>query len=188
MSELKACPFCGGKAEVGTCGQAVNDNLTYYVQCDNCDVRPCTMNCDTEAEAVSDWNKRAPTPPQALMPEIKRWMCLCGRMEPESETYPSLDRYIKESDFQSYILGATPGAQSPEREWMPIETAPNHGYHLLADSSAPHLSGIFLGQVLDGRPWNVWTGEHVKADLWMPLILPLAQAGQKRKTEGEHAD
>ena len=52
MTELKPCPFCGGKAEA----IRVYAN-EWYVQCTIC---PCTMigGYYTEKEAIESWNKR----------------------------------------------------------------------------------------------------------------------------------
>ena len=52
MSELKPCPFCGGKAQLGT---AINFRGTeYYVAC-SC----CAINfTSSREEAISKWNHR----------------------------------------------------------------------------------------------------------------------------------
>ena len=52
VSELKPCPFCGGKAEVHYRGER-----RYEVWCSKC---PCSLNCDYDNEdlAVMCWNKR----------------------------------------------------------------------------------------------------------------------------------
>ena len=50
MSELKPCPFCGGKAECFTV------NSASWVYCTDC--RCETWGCDTPEEAIATWNKR----------------------------------------------------------------------------------------------------------------------------------
>lgn len=51
MSELKPCPFCGGKAECFTV------NSASWVYCTDC--RCETWVCDTPEEAIAAWNRRA---------------------------------------------------------------------------------------------------------------------------------
>ena len=53
--KLKPCPFCGGKAKVGTTG------YSYKVYCDtpSCDVRPNTRFHKTRENAIKAWNRRA---------------------------------------------------------------------------------------------------------------------------------
>ena len=53
MSELKPCPFCGGKAWVI---QILED--LYAVECRKCWTRTGTYQ-PTEAEAIKVWNRRA---------------------------------------------------------------------------------------------------------------------------------
>ena len=49
---LESCPFCGGLAKL--------DSKYHQVSCGNplCDVRPQTWLCDTDEEAIADWNRR----------------------------------------------------------------------------------------------------------------------------------
>lgn len=55
--ELKPCPFCGGKAKVGTTG------THYKVYCFNpaCDIRPNTSFFKDMKFAIAAWNRRAET-------------------------------------------------------------------------------------------------------------------------------
>lgn len=64
--------------------------------------------------------------------------------------------------------------------WQGIESAPNRGYHLLCIPTKPHLSGIFLGQVVDGRPWNPGKGWVDEATLWMPIVAPPAHTNKEQ--------
>lgn len=56
-SELMNCPFCGGKAVSSKDGS--QDGDFYVVECEACfDVK---FKCLTEAEAITQWNTRAPS-------------------------------------------------------------------------------------------------------------------------------
>jgi Lar family restriction alleviation protein len=53
MTELKPCPFCGGKAE--TYDYYFNE---WYIGCVECS---CDLGVfDTKEEAIEAWNKRVP--------------------------------------------------------------------------------------------------------------------------------
>lgn len=60
MSELKPCPFCGGKAELRE--ERVNGYTKYFISCenDNCNVVVETMSRvgNTAAQAVEAWESR----------------------------------------------------------------------------------------------------------------------------------
>jgi hypothetical protein len=56
--------------------------------------------------------------------------------------------------------------------WRPASEAPDRGYYLLADSTQPHLAGVFLGQMVDGKAWDVNKAKYVQADLWHPVSVP----------------
>ena len=66
--ELKPCPFCGGEATLKDARNClVVSRFSYIfpfsVGCENkhCEVKPYTLYCDTEAEAIAAWNRRADT-------------------------------------------------------------------------------------------------------------------------------
>ena len=50
MTELKPCPFCGGKAVI------LEHNRIYRIQCEKCWIR--TANNHSEICAVLEWNNR----------------------------------------------------------------------------------------------------------------------------------
>lgn len=55
MSErLRKCPFCGYKAML--------NSITHRVFCSNafCMVMPQTQECDTDEDAIKEWNRRVP--------------------------------------------------------------------------------------------------------------------------------
>ena len=53
MSELKCCPFCGGKAEIGN-----PYPKTFLIWCRNCHIG--TTNCPSRKRAFELWNRRTP--------------------------------------------------------------------------------------------------------------------------------
>lgn len=58
MSELKSCPFCGGKAEIYEV-EAENDGEKFsgfVVGCETCGIS--TPASENEAEITALWNKR----------------------------------------------------------------------------------------------------------------------------------
>ena len=55
MTELKPCPFCGGKARVICNPFAEGD--AYFITCVECDM--LTGNFDSEALVIEAWNARA---------------------------------------------------------------------------------------------------------------------------------
>lgn len=63
--ELRPCPFCGGEATLKDARKClVVSRFSYIfpfsVGCENehCEVKPYTLYCDTEAEAIAAWNRR----------------------------------------------------------------------------------------------------------------------------------
>lgn len=56
-SELKTCPFCGGKAKIFSIGFGMS---LFYVICVNerCEVSPATKYYQEEKDAANAWNKR----------------------------------------------------------------------------------------------------------------------------------
>lgn len=57
MTELKACPFCGGKAKLLI--QSETDG-TWCVECSECGAAGPTAGVWSEQEAIDDWNQRNP--------------------------------------------------------------------------------------------------------------------------------
>lgn len=53
MSELSACPFCGGEAELKH-----NKTWDYFVRCKSCGVRT-RQHHENHVGAEMDWNRRA---------------------------------------------------------------------------------------------------------------------------------
>jgi len=58
MSELKPCPFCGGKAYFYNYDKGYEENNYFMIWCDNCECAE-TPQFKTEQEAIFAWNKRA---------------------------------------------------------------------------------------------------------------------------------
>lgn len=64
MSDLKPCPFCGGKAELQTSPMIGHDGEWIAILCDGveCRVSPEILSCgdaDLKAEVITAWNTRA---------------------------------------------------------------------------------------------------------------------------------
>ena len=62
-TELKPCPFCGGKAERKETYKITGSGRLmpqYYIKCGNgrCGLYVATCNRDTKEEAVEIWNRR----------------------------------------------------------------------------------------------------------------------------------
>ena len=63
MSDLKPCPFCGGRASIGQTKKSLRNQ--YAVQCINSRCiayrlgNPFVMHYLSEAEAIEAWNRRA---------------------------------------------------------------------------------------------------------------------------------
>lgn len=73
MTELKPCPFCGGKADWFVLEKMNNEKL-YYVECSYCFAR--TGYYFTEYESIKEWNKRTPD-----------WISVNKRLPEESGDY-----------------------------------------------------------------------------------------------------
>lgn len=60
MSELKPCPFCGGKAIVRDATYGANISAT-VVYCGNkeCVIKPSTAYRRVRKKAIEEWNRRA---------------------------------------------------------------------------------------------------------------------------------
>lgn len=69
--EIKKCPFCGGKAEINF-KEDYSTHRFYWVECCKCDARTSDFeDAPGKEEAVSSWNRRAPSTEEArLLEEI----------------------------------------------------------------------------------------------------------------------
>jgi hypothetical protein len=69
--ELKACPFCGGGAELREMAPYPNQRPgEYYATCPSCDIVPDQAWSKPRAEAIAAWNTR--TILNALSPDEER--------------------------------------------------------------------------------------------------------------------
>lgn len=57
MSDLKPCPFCGGKAEVYETTDSCGRNVSYMVECEKCEAGSGYYDGDRQL-AIDAWNKR----------------------------------------------------------------------------------------------------------------------------------
>lgn len=66
---LASCPFCGSEAVLDTydSGFIVGCSRGRQTDGDNCPLYPSFTWCETAAEAVAAWNRRAPDPSSAAM-------------------------------------------------------------------------------------------------------------------------
>lgn len=60
-SNLKPCPFCGGKAKLETCLEREYNSLIdyYFIRCTSCGCRTGTYPPEYMHEAAERWNRRA---------------------------------------------------------------------------------------------------------------------------------
>ncbi len=135
-------------------------------------------------ELIQSAQALRPTPPQALMPEIKRYhlgiMGVSGLPYLQEGKAGSVILY---ADFQSYILGATPGdgalvealRKVGECYYRNYVDDPGGGVHMREGNRCLYCHAETIG--LTYSP--VVHGEGCI------VAEALAQAGQKRKTEGE---
>ena len=56
MSELKLCPFCGGKAKLSWTLLIMGERR-YFIRCVQCELEMALS--DTKTEAIKAWNRRA---------------------------------------------------------------------------------------------------------------------------------
>ena len=73
MSELKPCPFCGGKANFSL-GKAGEGEDWHYLECAECEamgprVQYAAHNIAIKEAIASAWNTRTPTPDPATIRE-----------------------------------------------------------------------------------------------------------------------
>ena len=132
MTELKACPFCGGKAEVDVSevtlnGDACCDELN--ASCIHCD-RPRGSFTDY-LECVKDWNTRAQSEWVSVddrLPEDN-----CGYKFLVSITNDQVDDLVSSSIYfsggfkQVHRSGISHGfeVQVGVTHWMPMPLSPN---------------------------------------------------------------
>ena len=74
MSDLKPCPFCGGKARLN---EYKDGEVWYEVWCDECAVR--TEQYETVDEAVKVWNRRTERIARVVHSDVfGDWKNMCG--------------------------------------------------------------------------------------------------------------
>lgn len=98
MNELKPCPFCGGKAEIGA-NEYYDGANTFFVYCTKCKMQMNTK-IDT-GEAISAWNNRAEQPNKSLtLEELKQmdgepvWIEIYGKGNWYQFAYQENDKII----------------------------------------------------------------------------------------------
>lgn len=75
MSELKACPFCGGAAKLMSY-RVAEDAEACLIECQTCDARTSEFEdaYAPRADATAAWNRRAPVP-TVTREELAAAMC-----------------------------------------------------------------------------------------------------------------
>jgi Lar family restriction alleviation protein len=98
-AELLPCPFCGSSARIARLlspeGERRGERPIFDVQCTECWV---WHRCETEAEAVAAWNRRALLPSAALVSELVGALEELREACRERDSAPSLsaaDRYTE---------------------------------------------------------------------------------------------
>ena len=120
MSELKPCPFCGGKAtrQVNTLSHG---GVTYETGCDNvgCLVLPSAMQLG-KSYADNNWNTRADLPPTLSaameLPEVKALLEALRDMRRQFSPYPSQDteRWREEHEACEHADAALAAIKEPK--------------------------------------------------------------------------
>lgn len=185
--ELKACPFCGGDAEMDTQQGYTNfatgrTETGIAIYCRDCGAQH--MICrgdvpDIEPEHVIElWNRRAPSPggvegrePDAveratgafIQSIIDQGIQIAGD---DLELKPLFGDITEEQrEFCSIAIRAALVAASPvppAEGWRPIETALRNGTHIILAFGQDHSSeGWYVDSDDDPRPWRFLDiGDH----------------------------
>ena len=97
-SELKTCPFCGGKAKMISTGFGMG---TFYVMCVNerCEVSPATKYYYEEEDAAKAWNKRESTPLDVTEKMIRMDTLINTQRDRISEINETIDDIRKKLDI-----------------------------------------------------------------------------------------
>lgn len=135
MTELKPCPFCGGKAELIKIPVSPYPDK-YYVRCSNqndCKVAAHTYMGGTAEEAIEDWNRRA-----AFTTAHSEWINVKDRLPEEYKDVLCYYEYFRYGDFNCMfrtidrghygngIWGgeAGQGHKNKVLAWMPLPEPP----------------------------------------------------------------
>lgn len=58
MSEVKACPWCGGQPEIFEEGNDMHSMIWIECRQPTCVIKAWTDNYESETEAIAAWNRR----------------------------------------------------------------------------------------------------------------------------------
>ena len=108
QSELKPCPFCGGRAELEPIGIVTSG---YWIKCSDCGVEQSIANSNPN-DAIKEWNRREEwlkSRDARLMPftlEMYRLLVRCAKTEQPSNYIPA---FLKLKDEARELLGRIDG-------------------------------------------------------------------------------
>lgn len=144
---LAPCPFCGGTATIASRSLHGGPCWCAYCRNDECDVAPASDHHPTEEEAVTAWNRRAPTLLVALDGRGAGWQPIDGGGDPAkaaprdgsvvdlwAENRRHVDCHFRDRQWVAWnIFGATSG-------FRPV-VDPTHWFLMPAPPAHPQPAG-----------------------------------------------
>lgn len=188
--ELLPCPFCGQPPDLGTFASA----FTIHCANEDCDIGAET-SAVTEALAVEQWNKRAPSPTvETVNGEIAGWHEMHSLAYKHAVTVtgdqPTADEIAKR--IADELTAARASAPAGADGWKPISTAPNdsgfrwYGLYVKHTTGAEWFEAHYLshdddGQMIESSGDHFTDWEFSDFEFWCAAPAPpiLAEEGTK---------